>query len=812
MLKELLLDLREAEVGGDFGWIILGYAEDKKNTIKLIETGAGGRESLAAYIREEMNAGIDKILYLVIKEDDSTSKCTFLSWIGRSVGAFTKANTSTHRGAISTWMTQVVHNLQEEYVGSCAELLGLKGHDEHEETVLSGCDASVVDPNASVLEIENRLTSKPYAGKVIDTVTTKTPHQEWMDRKNAAAAGIPTPKSPSKLDATVASASGNELLSKVVLKTKGAGVKGAGRSKYAQRKSGTLDSTAGSLDGAAEGAGKMSQADLVKAAREAQEEADRLEREAAEKRARAVALVEQARQAGIEESMAAEEDETYSGEEASEPAGDETSGVLDISQPEDGSVAENRQPTSSADTTVAEVSEKVESKIPENVGDNIDAAFVAAERLQAEEVALAESAQQPFAVQEREEDSVAAAEQQDAEADDSERGPGAAARAEAEAEVAAKAEAEAAVVVKAEAEAAAQAETEAVYAAKAQAEADAAAKAQAEAEAATKAQGDAAAKAQADAAAKAEAAAKVQVEAAAKAQAAAKVQAEADAAAKAQAQAEADAAAKAEAEAATKAQAEAAAKADADAPADAYAAPKALADAEAAAIAHAEAEAAAKAQAEAEAAAEAEAEKCRNKETVSVQREQEAQLPAQEPAKPAPTAAPASAQPRPPSKSSDESDIRRRAEELLARKKALLEEAARKKKEAAGGGSASSSVGERIVGTDLNGTLNGLGGGRVGLGGDAERLKRAEEYRQRKMAELASKRSAGDEAYAAAKKAAFLREAEEAVKRDALKRIAAAEERRAKAIPTVTGSMTALLADESVESDGTPPGTPPSSK
>ena len=195
-----------------------------------------------------------------------------------------------------------------------------------------------------------------------------------------------------------------------------------------------------------------------------------------------------------------------------------------------------------------------------------------------------------------------------------------------------------------------------------------------------------------------------------------------------------------------------------------------------------------------------------------MQREQEAQLPAQEPAKPAPTAAPASAQPRPPSKSSDESDIRRRAEELLARKKALLEEAARKKKEAAGGGSASSSVGERIVGTDLNGTLNGLGGGRVGLGGDAERLKRAEEYRQRKMAELASKRSAGDEAYAAAKKAAFLREAEEAVKRDALKRIAAAEERRAKAIPTVTGSMTALLADESVESDGTPPGTPPSSK
>jgi len=55
----------------------------------------------------QVNGGVDKVLYLVIKEDDSTSKCTFLSWIGRNVGAFAKANASTHRGAISTWMTQV---------------------------------------------------------------------------------------------------------------------------------------------------------------------------------------------------------------------------------------------------------------------------------------------------------------------------------------------------------------------------------------------------------------------------------------------------------------------------------------------------------------------------------------------------------------------------------------------------------------------------------------------------------------------------------------------------------------------------------
>ena len=54
-------------------------------------------------------------------------------------------------------------------------------------------------------------------------------------------------------------------------------------------------------------------------------------------------------------------------------------------------------------------------------------------------------------------------------------------------------------------------------------------------------------------------------------------------------------------------------------------------------------------------------------------------------------------------------DIRRKAEELLARKKALLEEAARKHKSASSSSTSSSSS---------------------SLSGDADRLRRAEEYRQ----------------------------------------------------------------------------------
>ena len=35
----------------------------------------------------------------------------------------------------------------------------------------------MVDPNASVLELESKMSARPDTGKVIDTVSTKPPHQ-----------------------------------------------------------------------------------------------------------------------------------------------------------------------------------------------------------------------------------------------------------------------------------------------------------------------------------------------------------------------------------------------------------------------------------------------------------------------------------------------------------------------------------------------------------------------------------------------------------------------------------------------------------
>jgi hypothetical protein len=142
------------------------------------------------------------------------------------------------------------------------------------------------------------------------------------------------------------------------------------------------------------------------------------------------------------------------------------------------------------------------------------------------------------------------------------------------------------------------------------------------------------------------------------------------------------------------------------------------------------------------------------------------------------------------SKRSEEDAIRKKAEELLARKKALLEEAARKQSMGA-----PSPARSPLAGQDGN--------------QDRDRLKRAEEFRQRKMAELASRK--GGDVDAASKKAAFLREAEEAVRKAAQQENTKKrddDKRRITSMPVATGSLTAALSDDSDESEATPGNTP----
>ena len=303
-LKELCLELRELEEAGDFDWMMLGYAEEKKNTLRLLETGNGGREAIVDYVKEDMGGALDKVLYLVIKEDYSCNKCTFICWIGSKVPAFVKAVTSTHQGAISEWVSRVIHKLQAECVGSGNELLGLKDEDEDSTDRSLDGDRSVA-VNDSISVIDDKLSSKPYAGQVLEKVVRdKTPQELWLERKNAnkdgglvGAQGATQAAAPTRTGAGSGTAGGAHQFTQVVLKKNdGARPKAAGRSKWSQKRDLTNDggeseaSNDSALSAAGTGVGS-----LAEQARVAAEEAAALEREAQRRREHAQELAERAK-------------------------------------------------------------------------------------------------------------------------------------------------------------------------------------------------------------------------------------------------------------------------------------------------------------------------------------------------------------------------------------------------------------------------------------------------------------------------------------------------------------------------------------
>ena len=751
-LKELCLELRELEEAGDFDWMMLGYAEEKKNTLRLLETGNGGREAIVDYVKEDMGGALDKVLYLVIKEDYSCNKCTFICWIGSKVPAFVKAVTSTHQGAISEWVSRVIHKLQAECVGSGNELLGLKDEDEDSTDRSLEGDRSVA-VNDSISVIDDKLSSKPYAGQVLEKVVRdKTPQELWLERKNAnkdgglvGAQGATQAAAPTRTGAGSGTAGGAHQFTQVVLKKNdGARPKAAGRSKWSQKRDLTNDggeseaSNDSALSAAGTGVGS-----LAEQARVAAEEAAALEREAQRRREHAQELAERAKREQMADVLG--EEPNWSPDSMSEAEAEEHVGLAGQGHA-GGEMAPSTDAGAEAGADDAARVQRIEAAAAAEVEAAAQAEAKAAQEAAAkaaEEKRIADEAEAA-----REAEAKAAAEAADKEAEDAKR------RAAEEEEESLRKK------VEAEAEAAA-AEQAAAIAAKNKAAEEAAAAAdeerrRQEVEAAARREEEERARKDAEEAAAAQAAAEQErarkdAEEAAAAQAAAeqeRARKEAEEAAAAQAAAEENAA-KVAAEEAAAAAAAAAKEAEEkqraqDAEKENEARRRRSSGGNGGVL-----EEAAKRELDAKEARLAAARKAledaralstslsSQREAASVAEVSKSKLTPADANKP---------------KESSDDDIRRKAEELLARKKALLEEAARKHKSSSASAATSAGV--------------------PALAGDAERLWRAEEYRQRKMAELASKKNAGGGSgssdNAAAKKAAFLKEAEEAVRRAAV--------------------------------------------
>ena len=96
------------------------------------------------------------------------------------------------RGAISNWLSTVVHNVKEEYVQSGNDLLGL--NDAETPRIPHNSDGSELAQSqcSGISEVEKKIQSRPYTGKVLDEVKReKTPQEIWMERKQG---GIETPR------------------------------------------------------------------------------------------------------------------------------------------------------------------------------------------------------------------------------------------------------------------------------------------------------------------------------------------------------------------------------------------------------------------------------------------------------------------------------------------------------------------------------------------------------------------------------------------------------------------------------------------
>ena len=677
-LRELILDLKEPdrEDYDEYNWMIIGYVEDKKNALELVETGNDTREGVADYIKAELGGGLDRVMYLLLKEDNAVQKITFISWMGKNVPALKRANATTHRGAIVSWISSIVQSRQEEHVSCCAELLGLKDEEAEEEGALTEGDK--VD---NVKELEERISSKPYLGKVLsDVQREKTPHEQWLERKEALAKGGGVIAKVSSGDTSIlndSSAVGSPDFTRVQLKnndTERSLRKGVGRSKFAQRSRSDreLDRSTGEVDGDATRSKpsieNASKAELREMMRKAEEEAAKLAEEA-ERRKEELRKLQQAMVDADSPSKSHGGDGEREEEQAMSP------GELE-----------------------GQKRARKEEEEKERAAEEEAAKVKAEEEAQARQEAVEREREKEEARRKEEEEAKVAKEREEARAKEEEE------RKENEKAAAAAAAAAAAEEEKARA-----------------------ANEREEKERKEREQAAAAAAAASEAAARKEAEEK-------EAAAAAKIKAEEE---------EKRAAALAEEEA-REARLAAARKAQEEA----------------------------RANAEKEIAARREANEAKADGSGMATRKAELLAEADS------------------SKRSEEDAIRKKAEELLARKKALLEEAARKQSMGA-----PSPARSPLAGQDGN--------------QDRDRLKRAEEFRQRKMAELASRK--GGDVDAASKKAAFLREAEEAVRRAAQQENTKKrddDKRRITSMPVATGSLTAALSDDSDESEATPGNTP----
>ena len=83
-------------------WLLVGYDENQKDTMKLVGSGSGGMAELKTHLdANQVLYGIFRVIG--VDQDSRRTKYVFVTFIGSALSPLKRARTSTHKSALAQY-------------------------------------------------------------------------------------------------------------------------------------------------------------------------------------------------------------------------------------------------------------------------------------------------------------------------------------------------------------------------------------------------------------------------------------------------------------------------------------------------------------------------------------------------------------------------------------------------------------------------------------------------------------------------------------------------------------------------------------
>jgi hypothetical protein len=83
-------------------WLLVGYDDNQKDTLRLVGSGSGGMEELKQHLDpSQVLYGVFRVIG--IDQDSRRTKYVFVTFIGSGLSPLKRARTSTHKSAVAQY-------------------------------------------------------------------------------------------------------------------------------------------------------------------------------------------------------------------------------------------------------------------------------------------------------------------------------------------------------------------------------------------------------------------------------------------------------------------------------------------------------------------------------------------------------------------------------------------------------------------------------------------------------------------------------------------------------------------------------------